>query len=306
MTPDRSTASMSMRLFLPHAAYALACLLPAFASAQQQHHAHATHGAPSTQTAPAPADAASPPPRSPALPAPTAEERTAAFPDLGDMDMRGHMDDNPFIATLRFDRLEWQSPPNASAGGGGLAWELQGWAGGLDRRVWLRSEGERRDGGTEAGDLELFWARPTGPWWDLLVGVRHDIGEGPSRDWIAIGVQGIAPYKFEVAATAYVGASGRTAARFEAEYDVLLTNRWILQPRIEANAYGKGDPERGIGDGAGDAGIGLRLRYEFSRQFAPYIGHAWTRRFGDFDRSVDRRGEDRSEAIWVAGVRFWF
>ena len=314
----------------PRAAWALPllCALPLHALAQhdaQAHdHAHADHAAPAPpatppgepadahaghglspaagQSAPAPAQpaaqAASPAP----FPPPTAEEMAAAFPDLHGMRMQDHMDDDPVLATLRVDRLEWQDTGDAS----GLSWELQGWAGDLENRVWLRSEGARRDGGTTHGDVELLWGRPTGPWWDALVGIRHDLGHGPSRDWIAVGVQGLAPYKFEVSATGYVGREGRLAATLEAEYELLLTNRLVLQPRAELNAYTKDDPARATGRGISDASLGLRLRYEFHRQFAPYVGYQWERSFGRTAEFAHAAGESRGEQAWVAGFRFWF
>lgn len=244
------------------------------------------------------APAASPAPLAP----PTPEELAAAFPDTHGMRMQDHMDDDPVLATVLFDRLEWQDAGDAS----GLGWELQGWAGDLENRIWLRSEGERRHGSTEHGNVELLWGRPTGPWWDALIGVRHDLGHGPSRDWLALGVQGLAPYKFEVSATAYAGRDGRLAATLEAEYELLLTNRLILQPRAELEAYSKDDPERGTGRGISDASLGLRLRYEFHRQFAPYVGYQWERSFGRTADLADAAGEPRSERAWVAGIRFWF
>ena len=239
------------------------------------------------------------------LPPPTAEERAAAFPDLHGMDMRDHMDEDPLVGMLQFDQLEWQDKADGS-GNAGLAWNLRGWLGGVDDRAWLRSEGERRDGRTEHGDVELLWGHATGPWWDRMVGLRHDFGEGRPRDWLAVGVQGLAPYKFEVAATAYAGQSGRLAARAEAEYELLLTNRLILQPKAEVDLYSKDDPENGIGRGLSSAEFGLRLRYEFRREFAPYFGYAWTRRFGETADLAQAAGAGRSEGRWVAGFRFWF
>jgi len=236
------------------------------------------------------------------LPSPTAEERAAAFPDLHGMDMSAHMDDDPLIGMLQFDQLEWQNDGDAA----GLGWNLRGWLGHVDNRLWLRSEGERRDGRTGHGDVELLWGHATGPWWDAMLGVRHDFGQGRPRDWAAFGVQGLAPYKFEVAATAYVGESGRLAARAEVEYELLLTNRLILQPKLEANFYGRDDPENGIGQGLSDAAFGLRLRYEFRREFTPYAGYVWSRSFGETADIAEKAGGRRSEGQWVAGLRFWF
>jgi len=119
-------------------------------------------------------------------------------------------------------------------------------------------------------------------------------------------VQGLAPYWFEVEATGYVGDQGRTALRLAAEYEVLLTQRWVLQPRIEANLYGKEDPDLGIGRGLSSAAYGMRLRYEFSRQFAPYVGIERNQNFGKTASYVRGAGGNVGETKLVAGVRILF
>ena len=288
--------SMRMSMYRMNPARLLPLLL-AFAAmpvhAQHEHHPPSPQPAPVPKPSPAPA---------PGLPEPTAAERAAAFPDLGDMDMRDHMQEDPLIATLLFDQLEWRDAGDDA----GLAWNLRGWVGRSNDRIWLRSEGERGDGSTEYANLELLWGRPTGPWWDVVAGVRHDFGEGPARDWLALGVQGIAPYKFEIEATAYIGTSGRSAARIEAGYELLLTNRLILQPEVEVNLHGRSDPERGIGAGLSTAEAGLRLRYEFTRQFAPYIGAVHERAFGNTADLRRGAGEPVDDTQVVAGIRVWF
>ena len=136
--------------------------------------------------------------------------------------------------------------------------------------------------------------------------MRHDFGEGPPHTWAAFGIQGLAPYKFEVSATAYVGQSGRTAARLEAEYDALLTNRWIVQWRAEGNFHGKDDPRMMIGSGLSTLEAGARLRYEVTRRFAPYVGVQYEQAFGktaDFRRMQNHAAR---ETQFVAGVRMWF
>ena len=238
----------------------------------------------------------------PPLPAPTAAERAAAFPDMQGMDMRDHMDDDPFTTMLQVDQLEWRDDDD----GDGLGWDVRAWTGYTFNRVWLRSEGVRRDGDTRHGEAELLWGHAVDPWWDVVAGVRHDFGGDVSRDWVAIGVHGLAPYKFEVEATAYVGESGRLAAKFEAEYDVLLSNRLILQPKVEATAYSRDDIENHVGKGLSDVEFGLRLRYEWHRQFAPYFGYTWSRRFGRTADLADDADESTLEHGWVAGVRVWF
>lgn len=234
-------------------------------------------------------------------PALTDADRAAAFPDLSGHDMRRHMDDDPFVWMAMADRLEWQNGDVGDA----LAWEANAWLGHDRGRLWLRSEGEREQGHAAAGRIEALWGKPLTPWWDVLAGVRHDIGH-EGRDWLALGVQGMAPYKFEVQATAYLGEGGQTAVQAEADYDLLLTNKLILQPRVEATAYGRNDPAQGNGAGLSDTEVGLRLRYELRREFAPYIGIERTHRFGgtaDFARSA---GEPVAETRWVAGIRAWF
>ena len=231
-------------------------------------------------------------------PALTDADRAAAFPDLHGHDMSAHMDDDPFAWMVIADRLEWQQ-------GNALAWEGSAWFEHDRGRLWLRSEGERESGHATEGNVEALWGKPVNAWWDLLAGVRHDIGND-GRDWLALGVQGLAPYKFEVQATAYLGERGQSMLQGEVEYELLLTNRLILQPRIEATAHGRSDAVRGIGSGLGEVDAGLRLRYEVRREFAPYFGIERAVRFGktaDFARAA---GHDAHETRWVAGVRFWF
>ena len=122
----------------------------------------------------------------------------------------------------------------------------------------------------------------------------------------AFGVQGMALYNFETEATAFIGEGGQTAARLEGDYDILLTNRLILQPTAELNFYGKNDPQRGIGSGLSNTEAGLRLRYEIRREIAPYIGVTWNRTYGKTADYANDEGEDRSEARLVLGVRLWF
>ncbi|EIM00243.1 copper resistance protein B [Rhodanobacter denitrificans] len=190
--------------------------------------------------------------------------------------------------------------------GNGQSWEGAGWYGSDADKLWLRSEGERTGGRLDDGEVEALWNHAVAAFWSTQLGVRHDFGTGPRRSWAAFGVQGLAPYWFEIQATAYAGPAGRSAARLRADYELLFTQRLILQPELEVNLHGKSDPARGIGSGISDAKLGLRLRYEIRREFAPYIGVVWTRRFGataDFARADHQAVFDRQ---WVAGLRIWF
>lgn len=230
--------------------------------------------------------------------------RSADYSDglvYGDMPGMDMLDAKP-LGMLQFDQLE----AFHSRAGNGQHWEMQGWYGTDANKLWVRSEGEREGGKLGDGDIEALWNHAVAPFWDTQLGVRHDLGPGPARNWAAFGVQGLAPYWFELSTTAYAGPNGRTAARLRVDYELLFTQRLILQPELEVNAYGKADPQRRLGSGVSDASFGLRLRYEFSRQFAPYVGVTWTQRYGGtaaFARAANQPAFDRQ---WVAGVRFWF
>jgi copper resistance protein B len=203
---------------------------------------------------------------------------------------------------LQFDQLE----SFAGRDEHGQRWELQGWYGNDDDKLLLRSEGERSDGRIGEGDVEALWSHAVATYWDTTLGARHDLGDGPRRDWLAVGVQGLAPYWFELQATAYVGSADRTAFRLRADYDVLFTQRLILQPELEANLYGRDDRARDIGRGLSDMQLGLRLRYEIRREIAPYVGVQFVHRFGrsaDFARSSGGAATDRQ---LVVGLRLWF
>jgi copper resistance protein B len=239
-------------------------------------------------------------PTEPITPIPelTDADRAAAAPPSG-----GHAaHDNSIQSYTLIDRFEtWNDHQ-----GTGVEWEGQAWIGTDLNRVWLRSEGEHVAGHTESADLEVLYGRSVATWWDVVAGVRHDFTPGGSQDFAAIGVMGLAPYKFEVEATAYLGQSGQTAARFEVEYETLLTNRLILQPLLEVNLYGKDDPRRGIGSGLSTVEVGLRLRYEVTRKFAPYIGIVRERAFGGTADLRRADNEDIDDTRFVAGLRIWF
>ena len=232
------------------------------------------------------------------VPPVTQSDREAAFPVVH----AHHRHGTSIHSYWLLDRLEISDVDEGTA----LDWEAQAWIGGDIQRVWLRSEGEAIDGRIEHGDVEVLHGRSVRAWWDVLAGVRQDVGEGPNRTWAAIGVQGLAPYKFELAATAYLGEGGRAALRAEAEYDTLLTNRLILQWRAEANAHGKDDPLAGIGAGLSTVEAGARLRYEINRQFAPYIGIEHDRAFGNTADLRRASGHGAADTRVVAGVRVWF
>ncbi|MEK6814974.1 MAG: copper resistance protein B [Nitrospirota bacterium] len=186
------------------------------------------------------------------------------------------------------------------------AYELQAWYGRTYDRAVLKAEGEVDGGKFEEARTELLWGHAVAPFWDAQLGVRYDSGVGPNRRWLAFGIQGLAPYWFEVDAAIYIGDEGRTALRLDAEYELLLTQKLILQPKIETDFYGKRDAERGLGSGLAKLTAAVRLRYEIRREFAPYVGIERARKFGATAGYARAAGKDTEETRLVAGVRFWF
>ncbi|MEO7054932.1 MAG: copper resistance protein B [Rhizomicrobium sp.] len=185
-------------------------------------------------------------------------------------------------------------------------WSGEAWAGTDMNRLRLKSEGEvGPDGRIEDGRHEILYSRPISRYFDLQGGVRLDADSGPGRTWLAFGVEGLAPLFFHVSATAYVGDRGRYAARLEGNYDLLLTQRLILQPQWEANFYSSADPLRLTGSGLSDLDAGLRLRYEIDRKFAPYLAVTYENSFGG--TAVLRRGAgETGSALRVGiGLRAW-
>nr|WP_289099889.1 copper resistance protein B [uncultured Halomonas sp.] len=209
-------------------------------------------------------------------------------------------DEHSFWAVLG-DRFEYQEDSETTV------YDLQAWYGTTYDRLVIKAEGDIADGTLEESSTDLLWGHALNAYFDTQLGLRFDqYNEGKDRQWLALGLQGLAPYWFELDVTAYVGDNGRTALAAEAEYELLLTQRLILQPRAELNLYGKDDPENGLGSGLSDLALGVRLRYEFSRQFAPYIGVEWTSTYGDTADYRRAAGDDRSDTQIVAGLRFWF
>tara|TARA_B100000745_G_scaffold1996_2_gene1619 strand:+ start:4715 stop:5671 length:957 start_codon:yes stop_codon:yes gene_type:complete len=203
--------------------------------------------------------------------------------------------------SLLGDRLEYDADNDVTT------FDLQGWYGTTYDRLVIKLEGDAGDGRLEESQADLFWSHALNAYFDTQLGVRLDrYDEGTSREWLAFGVQGLAPYWFELDLTAYLGEDGRTALSLEAEYELLLTQRLILQPRAELTAYGKDDAVNGLGSGLSDVALGLRLRYEFSRQFAPYVGIEWNGTFGATADQARANGDAAKDTRYVAGIRFWF
>jgi len=202
------------------------------------------------------------------------------------------VDDERVYAHLVADQFEGRF----GAGDSDLRWDGHAWIGTDEQRLWLKSEGEAQGGKVEDGRLEALYDRPITPFFDLQAGVRYDLDSRPGRTWAAFGVEGLAPYFLNVEATVYVSGEGHLAARAMVSYDQLLTQRLILSPEVEANLYSKADPARDVQTGLSDIDAGLRLRYEITRKFAPYIGVAYER----------QAGLATNGARLAVGVRSWF
>jgi copper resistance protein B len=175
-------------------------------------------------------------------------------------------------------------------------------------KLWFKSEGFVEHGRMTDGDQEALYDRPIPylRYFDLQAGVRYDLDSDPGRTWGAIGVEGLAPYFFEFAPTFYFSNRGFFAGRVEGSYDILITNRLIAQPQFELNFYSKSNPSRGIGSGLAELDTGLRVRYEITRKFAPYIGFAYTGNFGQTATFTREEGGKPDDPRFIFGVRVWY
>ena len=209
-------------------------------------------------------------------------------------------DEHAFWSVL-VDRLEYQKDNDSTV------YDAQAWYGTTFNRFVIKAEGDISNGTLEESSTDLLWGHALNAYFDTQLGIRLDnYRDGKDRRWLAMGVQGLAPYWFELDVAAYVGEDGRTAFTAQAEYELLLPQKLILQPRAELYLYGKDDLDNGLGSGLSDLALGLRLRYEFNRQFAPYIGVEWTDTYGDTADYRRSAGRDTSDTQFVAGLRFWF
>ena len=202
-----------------------------------------------------------------------------------------------------FNLAEYQ----ARKGSDGYRWDGEAWVGGDINRLWLKSEGEGGFGkALESAEVQALYSHALDPYWNLQAGVRYDFKPNPSRTYATIGIEGLAPYQFEVEGALFLSDKGDVLARAEGYYDQRITNYFVLQPRVEANFAAQDVRDNGIGSGLTDLEAGLRLRYEGRREFAPYIGVSWERQFGDTARFSRARGDDTGGFSFVAGVRTWF
>jgi len=275
---------------------------------------HAAHDMPMPTPTPTPAQPAGPGPTSgPVMETPTPTEAGSGPPRAADAiwggdamrasreDLRRTHGDFP-VFWFQGDRLEAQVRDGADI----YLWDIQGYYGGPTERLWFKSEGEGEFGARpDDAEVQALYAKAFAPFWDVQAGVRQDLG-GPDTTHAVIGVQGLAPYLFEIDTALFLSHRGDVTARLEAEIDQRITQRLILQPRLEANLSAQAIPELGIGAGLDQIEVGARLRYEVKREFAPYIGIEQSWRTGQGATFARARGEDPSVTSLIAGIRFWF
>ncbi len=213
------------------------------------------------------------------------------------------VEDNRIFAHVLLDEFEGRF----GGDGGDFRWDGQGWIGTDYDKLWIKTEGFRRaNGEVDDGRHEFLYDRAITTHFDLQAGLRSDIDSRSTRHWGAVGIQGLAPLFFDIEATAYVSDQGHFAARFKGSYDLLITQRLVLQPEAELNLYSKADPARLVGAGFSDLDLGLRLRYEITRKFAPYIGVSYENKFGQTASLARRAGESTNGVRLLLGVRMWF
>jgi copper resistance protein B len=206
--------------------------------------------------------------------------------------------DDPLLASLIVEELEWREDD-------GLVWDANAWIGKDRDKLWFKSQGERSDGTTEDFDTQVFYHRAISPYWNLRAGWRGDWQPETRRSWFAFGVAGLAPGFIDTELTAYI-ADGRSAARLEGTYDIDLTQRLVLSPKLEANWFSDADPANGRGDGFTDLEITLRLHYQIRPELMPYVGISYTALFGDTGDFAEAEGDRDRDLQVLAGLSFWF
>lgn len=216
--------------------------------------------------------------------------------------LAGGMNDDPLLAKVMISQFEIRG----GEGEDPFVWEGQGWIGKDLNKFWFKTDGEVADGETEGAEIQALYSRAIAPYWDVQLGWRRDIRPEPNRDWLTVGLQGLAPYWFEIDTALFIGKDSRVGARLQGEYEILFTQKLILSPEVEVNFYSKDDPEVGSGSGLSDLELGLRLRYEIRREFAPYIGINWEKVYGSTADFRRLEGRDVSDFRVVAGIRAWF
>ena len=206
------------------------------------------------------------------------------------------------IYLVMLDRLETQ----ITNGDNALIWDAQAWYGTDENKLWIKTEGEYGFGSDEVEDAEIqvLWSKPVSAFWDVQAGLRYDL-EPKGRSHAVLGFQGLAPYWFEIDAALFLSHKGDLTSRIETEYDFILSQRLLLQPRAEIEISAQDIPKLGVGSGFGNLDLGLRLRYEIKREFAPYIGIEWQKNLGKTSQFTRATGGDPDNISLLIGIKAW-
>ncbi len=204
---------------------------------------------------------------------------------------------------ILIDRLEW-----AGRAGADLArLSSEGRFGGDSNRLWLKADAETHPGnGGASAELQMLYGRAIHPYWDIEAGIRQDLGPGPDRTHAVLGLHGLAPYWFEVSATAFLSTKGELTAEVGASYDQRITNRLILEPWAELSLAAQDITDLGTASGLTEGELGLRLRHEIVPEFAPYVGVSLERKLGQTASLAKAAGEATGGWSVLLGVRAWF
>lgn len=186
------------------------------------------------------------------------------------------------------------------------SWNADVWLGKNLDKLWLKTEGEFVDGQREESELQVLYSHAIAPYWDLQTGWRGDFNQDQNQHWFTVGLQGLAPYFFEIDSALYFGEGGQTALRIDAEYELMLTQKLILSPELETTLYSHNTPKYEQGSGLAKIDAGLRLRYEIRREFAPYIGVNWSKKYGNTADLARRATSDVETMEWLIGVKLWY
>jgi len=209
--------------------------------------------------------------------------------------------DDPLLFKVMLDELETGVGSNKPT-----SFEAEAWLGKDINKLWLKAEGEYQNSDDKEAQAQALYSRAISAYWDVQAGIRADRKPSVSREWAVVGIKGLAPYYFDIDAALFVGNDERTALRLRVEHDMLITQKLILTPVMEINAYGKNDPGYGVGAGLADVNGAIRLRYEIVREFAPYIGVDWQQKYGNTAKYARARGDKKSHTQLVVGFRAWF
>jgi len=210
-------------------------------------------------------------------------------------------EDDPVLSKVLIDQLEVRD-----TGDHPIVLQGQAWVGQDLQKLWIKTEAQRTNSATNDVEVQALYSRAVSPYWDVQAGIRNDFKPLPERTWAVVGLQGLAPYFFNINSALFFGEGGRVALRFDAEYEQLITQKLILSPDIGVNVYGQNDAVIGVGAGLSDIKAGLRLRYEIRREFAPYFGVNWSKKYGNTGKMAQQAGEVVEDSQWVVGIRTWF